>query len=294
VVVTGANGLVGSRLCALLASEDAVTGLARGARENAGAWEYVAVDLADAGAAARAIEAARPEAVIHAAARGDVDGCEKDPEGAWRDNVSATENVARAARAAGAHLVYVSTDYVFDGASGPYAEDALPNPRGVYAVTKYAGELAAQTLAPGCAIARTAVVYGWPSARRSNFGAWLYQALARGQRLSLFADQIITPTLAENAAAMLAEVARRRLSGTWHLAGDGALSRLEFGALFVRAFAFDPALIGSVTLAEARMAAPRPVRAGLRVERAKKELAARPLSVTESIERFKGFVQASP
>src|SRR5919198_2766419 len=127
VVVTGANGLVGSRCCALLASQGhSVIGLGRGPRRAHGDFAYVTCELSREAEVDAEIAAARPEAIVHTASMTEVDACEKEPEAAFAANVVAAANVARAARRAGAHLIHVSTDYVFDGEHGPYDEEALP------------------------------------------------------------------------------------------------------------------------------------------------------------------------
>src|SRR6476660_4849024 len=187
ITVTGANGLVGSRLCRLLVVEGhAVTAVARGERRTVGDYAYVSCDLSDPDGVQRALDASRPEAIVHTASMTDVDGCERDPDGAWEANVVATGHVARHARRSGAHLVHVSTDYVFDGQDGPYDEEARPNPSGVYARTKWLGEEAVRLLAGSWAIARTAVVYGFPPSQRPNFGSWLLGTLREGKTARLF------------------------------------------------------------------------------------------------------------
>jgi len=202
VLVTGANGLVGSRLWALLASRGhAVVALGRGPRRASAPGEYVSVDLADEPGLAAAVRSARPEVIVNAGSMTDVDGCESVPEAAFRVNGVAPGVLALAARELGAHLLHVSTDYVFDGETGPYTEDALPNPRGVYALTKHVGEQAVRALAPASAIARTAVVYGWPPAGRPNFASWLLTALRGGEPVPLFEDQYVSPSLADSVAA---------------------------------------------------------------------------------------------
>ncbi len=289
LLVTGANGLVGSRVCHLLAAlGHAVVGTGRGPRRAPGSWRYLPADLAREPEVAAAFEAATPEAVIHCASMTEVDACEKAPEQAHAANVDAVAFVARAARRTGAHLVHVSTDYVFDGDAGPYAEDALPNPRGVYALTKHMGEQAARVFVPGCAIARTAVVYGWPPVEgRLNFGAWLLGALEKGQPVRLFEDQLVSPSHAGNVAELLAELAVRGLGGTWHTCGAEVLSRVAFGRAFCEQLGFDAGLIVPTKLADLKLAAPRPLRSGLRVDKALRELKARPLGLAESLGRFR-------
>src|SRR6516165_2312946 len=211
ITVTGANGLVGSRLCRLLVVQGhVVTAVARGERRTVGDFEYLSCDLSDHEGVARAMSAARPEVIVHTASMTDVDGCERAPDGAW------AANVAREARRAGAHLVHVSTDYVFDGQGGPYDEEARPNPSGVYARTKWLAEEAVRMLAGSWAIARTAVVYGYPPSQRPNFGSWLLDTLRAGKTARLFVDQLVSPSLALNVAEQLAELAERRLSGVWN------------------------------------------------------------------------------
>jgi dTDP-4-dehydrorhamnose reductase len=186
----------------------------------------------------------------------------------------------------GAHLVHVSTDYVFDGDHGPYDEEALPNPRGVYAITKYMGEQAARVFAPGCAIARTAVVYGWPAAGRPNFGAWLVGALEKKQPLKLFEDQFVSPSLADSVAAMLVELGERKLGGIWNTCGGEVVDRVTFGRALCEVFGFDPSGITPSKLADLKLASPRPLRSGLKVDKVRTQLSAKPLSLSESLARF--------
>jgi dTDP-4-dehydrorhamnose reductase len=287
VVVTGANGLVGSRCCALLASQaHSVIGLGRGPRRAHGDFAYVTCELSREAEVDAEIAAARPEAIVHTASMTEVDACEKEPEAAFAANVVAAANVARAARRAGAHLVHVSTDYVFDGEHGPYDEEALPNPRGVYAVTKYMGEQAARVLVPGVAIARTAVVFGWPPAGRPNFGAWLVGALQRGQPVRLFEDQLVSPSLADNVAAQLSELAVRKFGGVWNTCGADVVDRVSFARALCARFGFDDRLLVPVRLADVELPSPRPLRSGLVVHKARAQLNAAPLPLDEALARF--------
>lgn len=287
IAVTGVNGLLGGRAAALLSrGGHAVTGIGRGPRRASGAFAYASCDLSSDPEAARALDAARPEAILHCAALTDVDACERDPDAAFAANVDAAANVAKAARRAGAHLVHLSTDYVFDGQSGPYDEAARPDPRGVYALTKHLGEQAARELAPGAAIARTAVVYGWPAAGRPNFGAWLVGALASGERVRLFQDQRVSPSLAWNVAEMVCEILVRGLGGIWNASGAEVVDRVAFGRALCARFGFDESLIVPVRLEDAKLLGPRPLQSGLLVDKARAQLRAQPLSLAEALDRF--------
>lgn len=295
IVVTGARGLVGSRVARLLARRGhGVVAVSRNVSpgEEDGV-RYEACDLTDPRAAASLLERVRPEVVVHAAGLTDVDACERMPELAYACNVEATANLVRACRLAGAHLVHTSTDYVFDGRSGPYTEEDVPNPRGVYALTKHASEETVLALMPSAAIARTAVVYGWPASVRPNFGTWLLENLRQGKQVRLFSDQLISPSFAGNVAEMIAELAQRRLGGIWNTAGGSVVDRVTFGRAFCTEFGFDPGLLVPSTLAEVAMLAPRPARCGLLTQKARQQLTARPLDLPESLRRFREECKAA-
>jgi dTDP-4-dehydrorhamnose reductase len=289
VLVTGANGLVGSRLVRLLAA----AGHSPLGLDLAGA--QLNVDLSNAAALTSALTEAKPEAIINCAAMTDVDGCEKNPGAAWAVNAEAPATLARFVRAHDCHLVHLSTDYVFDGDRGGYRPDDVPNPRGVYALTKHGGEQALRAIAPKerFAIARPAVVYGWPAvAGKNNFGSWLIEALGSGKSLKLFSDQWVSPTHASNVAEMAAELATRKLSGTWHVAGAEVVDRVTFGKRLCERFGFDQALIQPSRMAEVNLPSPRPAKSGLDVTRTTEALTARPWSLEAALDRlhaeFKG------
>jgi dTDP-4-dehydrorhamnose reductase len=286
IAVTGANGLVGSEAVGRLAAHE-VLALGRGpCRLAPGAYRWADVDLGNAPAVEEALVAFGVEAVLHAGAFTDVDGCERDPVRAWAVNVDGTAAVARACRARGARLVAVSTDYVFDGEGGPYGEGDPPNPRGVYARTKRAGEEAALLLAPGAAVARTAVVYSGRPGAKPTFATAVVEKLARGEPVKAFGDQIVSPTLAANAAEMALELLlETTYAGVLHLSGATALDRVAFARAVADRFGL-AGEIASIRTADARLPAPRPLRAGLRVDRAAALLRTKPLALAAALDRF--------
>jgi dTDP-4-dehydrorhamnose reductase len=276
MMVSGANGLVGSRVVARLArSDEPVLAVGRGAPrvELGPRVEYVDVDLRRPEALRELIQRKRPAGVIHCAAMTDVDACERAPAEAWIVNVRATEQAALGCAAAGARLVALSTDYVFDGEAGrAYAEDDVPNPRGAYARTKLCGEVAALVLAPDVAVARLSTVYsGRPGVKRT-FAAAAAEALLAGREVKAFVDQTVSPTLADDAAAMAIGLFARRARGTWHCSGGSAVTRVEFCRALARKLGADERLVVPVPLASAHLAAPRPRFAALRVDKVRRLL----------------------
>ncbi len=298
VAVTGANGLLGGEAVAQLAAAGHETlALGRGACRLSpeafvppippAGFSYREVDLADAPGLERALLEFRAEAVLHAGAMTDVDGCERDPAGAWKTNVEGTAAVARACRALGARLVAVSTDYVFDGEAGPYHEDDRPNPRGAYARSKRCGEEAALLLAPDCAVARVAVVYSGRPGAKSTFATQVVEKLSRGQPVHAFSDQVVSPTLAASAAAMTLELLleHRGYQGVLHTAGATAVDRVAFARAVASRFGLSGEIV-PVRTADVKLLAPRPLRSGLRVDRAAALLRSKPLQQAEALDRF--------
>ncbi len=253
LLVTGAAGQLGRDVAtsAVLAGHDVVA-LARGD-----------LDITDAGAVASAVGAARPDAVVNCAGYTDVDGAEGDEAAAVAVNATGAGNVADAAAAAGAHLVHVSTDYVFDGrATEPYVESSPANPVSAYGRSKLAGELALDPARD--AIARASWLFG---ARGSNFPATMLRLAGEREELAVVDDQVGIPTYTGHLAPALVALAETRATGVLHATGEEPCSWFDFAqAIFAAAGR-------EVSLARARTQdlgrpAPRPAYSVLGSERA--------------------------
>jgi dTDP-4-dehydrorhamnose reductase len=251
IVVTGAAGQLGRELRRVLPA-----GTTALARED--------LDLCDAAAVGARLGALAPTVVVNAAADNRVDAAETDPAAAMAVNAEAVGTLARACRAAGAFLVHVSTDYVFDGrARAPYPEDAAPNPLGAYARSKLAGERLALAIAPRAAVVRVAGLYARGGSRAK--GCFVERILAQareGKPLRVVADQVTAPTWARDVAGALARLlprweAGRLAGGVWHLTAAGACSWWEFAraALELTGIAAE---VTPITTADLALPAPRP------------------------------------
>lgn len=272
VLITGSNGLLGTKLLERLLAEPGVEplGASRAACANRylGDFPFWQVDVADTSRVEHLFQEAQPEIILHTAAMTDVDGCERDPEGAWRLNVEAARLVAEAAARHGARLVHLSTEYVFDGREGPYAEDDPPNPISVYGRTKYQGELAVRAAAPDAAVARTTVLFGYAPHVRPNFATWLVARLRSGEPARVVTDQVGSPTLADNLAEMVWALGRDRgARGVFNTVGATVMDRFSFARVLAEVFGLEARLIEPTDTPSLRQPAPRPLRGGLKMER---------------------------
>ena len=223
ILITGANGQLGHELVrAAIASGHKVT-----------ATSHETLDITKKSDVDAAIKAAQPDVVIHAAAWTAVDACESDPEKALLVNGTATKHVVDAAHAVGAHVVYISTDYVFDGSkTSAYDEGDATNPQSVYGSSKLAGERA---LGATDAIVRISWVCGF-------YGGNMVKTilrLAEQPQLKFVDDQIGNPTFADDAAEMIVRIATEKRSGTWHVTNQGEVSWYEFAREVLIAGGFD-------------------------------------------------------
>ncbi len=320
-VVVGANGLVGSCIAAQLSRRQRVIAVGRGAPREAmqallaaerlgdeanqaetplqplgkpnlgrarglhAGVEYEDIDLSLDGALQDLIETRRPAAVIFAAGMTDVDACEREVPMAWQLNVRAVEEAALGCREVGARLISLSTDYVFDGSRGPYSESDQPSPRGVYARTKRAGEEAALLLAPDCAVARVAAIFSGRRGAKKTFAVSVAQALREGREVKAFHDQIVSPTLADNAAALCIALLDSEAQGIVHCAGAEAVTRVEFCRTLARKLGVAETLVVPVALADLKLPAPRPLLCGLKVDQIR-ELGGVPLSLDQALDLF--------
>ena len=243
----------------------------------------VRFDLMDERGIYDLVDRLRPDVIIHSAALTDVDRCERERELAYKMNVEGMRAIAKAAEKAGAFLVYISTDYVFDGERGSYREDEKTNPVSYYGQSKLLGE----EFCRGC-IARTCVIYGSrPASGKVNFALWLIESLKSGKQVRVVTDQFITPTLNTNLAQMVLEVADRRLSAIYHLAGATRISRYDFAREVARVFDLDSDLIIPSRMADLKWDAKRPKDSSLDTSKAMERLANRPLPLDESLQILK-------
>ncbi len=287
LLITGASGLLGTKLSELAVKE--------GHEVYSAYYQHkplygvpIRLDISDSNSVEKAFMRIMPESVVHAAALTDVDKCETLKELAWSTNVEGTRNIAESCRNLNAFLIFISTDYVFDGERGVYKETDKPSPINNYGLTKLKAEQIVKNSTEDYCIARGSVIYGAiRSTGKANFALWLIEKLNAKEKVGIVTDQWNSPTLNTNLAAMILEVLERRLTGTFHLAGFSRLSRYEFANHLARTFGLNAKLLRSATTREMLWLAKRPKDSSLNVDRAVQTLRNKPLEIGEALAKMK-------
>ena len=218
LLITGASGLVGARLTEVASHAGHDVVVTYNEHEIQG-FNAIRADFQNEQNIRRIMRESLPDAVVHLASITDVDLCERDPELADVVNAESTRIIAEECFKARTYLVYVSTDYVFDGQRGNYNEDDQTRPLNAYGRSKLKGEEATRATSNEFCVARTSVVYGWGRSSRPNFGSWAYSELKSGRQVKVVKNQYCSPTLNSHLAGMLLEVTESHIPGTIHLAG---------------------------------------------------------------------------
>lgn len=262
LVVTGATGLLGREaVLSALRRGHKVVAVGRSTEPRfSGDVRSLQLDLLDAGRTSSLMLEEFPDAVINCAALPTVDGCEKDPSLARALNAELPARLAELAFHVGGKLVHVSTDMVFDGRSGQYGHTSSPSPLSCYGRTKAEGEVAA--LRAGrehAAVIRTTLINGNSIDGTRGLHERLFRAWMKGERTTLFTDEIRQPVGMSNLADALVEICERQnLSGVYHWAGAEALSRHQIGQRICRHFALDEGLVVAAESSSFRSEIPRP------------------------------------
>lgn len=288
LLLTGSNGLLGQKLVALLRGRDDVrlVATARGANRLpfTDGYDYREMDITDPDAVARVMNEIQPQAVIHAAAMTNVDQCEAEKELCWKMNVLATESIVTACEKWGSFLCHVSTDFIFDGTAGPYAEDATPSPLSFYGWSKYAAEEVVRRSNLRWGIARTVLVYGIAAdMSRSNIILWVKKSLEEGKTIKVVTDQFRSPTLAEDLAVGCWLIADQEAEGVFNISGRDLLTPYEMAHRTADFFGLDKSLITEADSSTFTQPAKRPPRTGFVLDKAIRVLGYAPRSFEEGI-----------
>jgi len=198
----------------------------------------------------------KPDVIVHMAALGDVDLCEKDKVLAWMTIVEPSIKIASLASKIDCFIIYLSTDYVFDGERGNYREHDVPNPVNYYGLMKLMGEIAFRSLCSRYAIVRASSIYGLGPGRM-NFAKYVIEKLRTGETVKALTDQYTSPTQATLLGKTIVEIAEERIEGIFHAVGE-RMSRYEFAIKVADVLGLDRSLIQAAKMKEMKWFAKRP------------------------------------
>ena len=235
-----------------------------------------------------------PDAVIDTAAIHNVDYCETHRDEARLVNVEGTRNIAEACGSLGTKMVFVSTDYVFDGEKRLYKETDPANPINYYGRSKLEGEAAVREACKNHAITRTSVIYSWvststlqsSSGKPVNFAMWLTQKLGKGEPVNIVTDQYSSPTLADNLAETLIKVCEQDTMGLYHVAGKTRLNRYAFTTKLAEIMGYDQSLVNPINSSNLKQLAKRPMDSSLDVGKIERAQGTPMLNIDEALTIF--------
>ena len=283
--VTGISGLLGLNAALQLKDRHEVSGAFLTHPVRIEGVRIFRLDLTDEAATRELIAEVRPEVVLHTAGLTNVDACEKDPAGAERLHVEASAHVARAARAAGATMVHISTDHLSDGTKALISETAPPAPINEYARTKWRAEQAVAGICPEALIIRTNF-FGWGTPVKASFSDWILGGLRQQHELPLFVDVHITPILINALVEMLERLLGRGAKGVYNVGGGERVSKYEFGVRLARTFGYSANTLRAVSVREAPLRARRPQDMSLSADKVTTFLGQRLPLLDESLSRL--------
>ncbi len=285
ILITGSNGMLGQRMVEFYLSRQNYEILALSVENKSviEGVEYLSCDLTDKDKIKKAVYDFCPDSIINTAAYTNVDLSETERELAWKTNVKGVEYLAEAARVIDAHLLHISTDYIFDGKNGPYSETAKPNPISYYGRTKLASENALKISGINYTVLRTNVLYGIAKNSRQDFVKWAVNMLRDGKQIRIVTDQINNPTFIDDLVQAINKVIEFKKFGVFNIGGAEFLSRFEFTLRIAHFFELDKSLIIPIKTSELNQPARRPLKSGLLTIKAQSELGFKPLTIEESL-----------
>ncbi len=251
ILVTGASGLLGKKLIDILEKNDYKT---YGTYNKTKKDNFYQLDVTDKEEVNSSIKKLKPDIIIHSAAYTDVDGCEKNKKLAFKVNVEGTKNIANACTNNNCKMVYISTDYVFDGKKGFYKEKDSTNPIGYYGLTKLKGEGVVTDICNDYLICRTSVLYGLG---KNNFVKWLINSLKDNKEVNIVVDQYVNPTYNLDLSEQILALIKNNKKGIFHTAGADRINRYDFSKILAKVFDFDEDLIKSCEMKDMNWIAPR-------------------------------------
>jgi dTDP-4-dehydrorhamnose reductase len=292
VIITGSNGLLGQSLLTLFLKEKnkyQIFGFSRGDNRSGRIdFEYISIDITDETLLKESIHNIKPDFIINTAAITNVDVCETEKEACNLLNVTVVQWLSEACKELNAHIIHLSTDFIFDGKKGNYKETDTPNPLNYYGVTKLKSEEV--LIASNCnyIIVRTILVYGQVfDMSRSNIVLWVKQMLEEKKDITIVDDQFRMPTYVDDLALACKIALDKKVTGIFHISSKELLSIYNIAQQIASVFQLDKNLIKPISTSTLNQTAPRPPKTGFDLTKTNKELDFYPKSFKEDLLKFK-------
>lgn len=289
ILIIGSNGMLGQRLAQFFMSDANVELMCTSVEDESfiSGISYKQLDIGQKNKVREIILGFFPDFVINAAAFTNVDKSESEKETAWKINVNGVENIALYSWTVDAHLIHISTDYIFDGKKGPYTEEDKPNPIGYYGRTKLASENSIKISGVRYTIIRPNVLYGPAKFSRPDYVKWVVNSLRDGEKIRIVTDQISNPTYIDDIVIAINKIIEFKKEGIYNIGGAEMISRFDFTLRIAKYFGLDEKLILPIVTKELNLAAQRPLKSGLITLKAQTELGYKPRTIEETFELMK-------
>ncbi len=271
LLITGAYGQLGDACVKFLKNNYNIT--LSGVSPSDGG---VHLDIRSKSSIKKVLSDIDPDVILNLAALTDVDGCELDPQQAKDINFSGVKNLCRDFSG---HFIQISTDYVFDGKSGPYSEEDEPNPKSVYGKTKLFADNWLLDNYSKSTIIRTNVLYSYTKRTKASFLKWVIDSLNDNQNIKVVNDQWNNPTWTESLSSVISKIIDNQAFDLYHYGDRDILNRFDFSILISKVFNLDSSLIMPISSDELNQIAPRPRKSGLITKKIESELGIIPKSV---------------
>lgn len=286
VLITGSNGLLGQKLIDVFKNNHRLlaTSLGNCLLSDISDFEYQPLDITNKDAIDRLFDEFKPDAVVNSAAMTDVDGCEDNKSTCDDLNVHAVDFLVQACQRNQAHLVHISTDFIFDGNDGPYSETDEPNPLSYYGLSKLKSEKILYQSTIKWTILRTIILYGTAeNLQRNNIVLWGRSALKEGKPLNIIDDQFRAPTLAEDLAQACFLAIEKEATGIYNASGKDIMSIYEMIERMADFYQCDKSHINRISSSTLNQKAKRPPKTGFILDKSMNELGYQPRSFEEGL-----------
>jgi len=289
ILIIGSNGMLGQRLTDFFSKDKKVELMCASVEDSSLIPDvnYSQLDVTQKNKVKELILGFFPDIILNTAAYTNVDKAESERETAWKINVNGTENIALYGWTIDAHMIHISSDYIFDGKNGPYLEDDKPAPIGYYGRTKLASENSIRVSGVRFSIIRTNILYGPAKYGRPDFVKWVINSLRDGKPVNIVTDQVGNPTYIDDIVSAINKLIEFKKEGIYNIGGGEILSRFNFTLRIADYFNLDRNLIIPIITKDLNQPAPRPLKSGLITLKAETELGYRPRSIKETFELMK-------